>query len=101
MGKRSDFERVERDFHPTPYEAVVPLLPYLTMIGSFAEPCAGDGALIRHLERHGFHCGWSSDIEPERKSIFSVAMKKLPLQNFAGIVTSLPTHHGIAKFCIL
>ena len=29
MGKRSDFERVERDFYPTPYEAVLPLTELL------------------------------------------------------------------------
>ena len=28
MGKRSDFERRERDFYPTPEEAVLPLLSY-------------------------------------------------------------------------
>ncbi len=49
MGKRSDFERVPRDFYPTPYEAVVPLLAHLPENCSYAEPCAGDGALIKHL----------------------------------------------------
>ena len=29
MGKRSDFERIPRDFYPTPYKAVLPLLPHL------------------------------------------------------------------------
>jgi len=29
MGKRSDFERVERDFYPTPLDAVKPLIPHL------------------------------------------------------------------------
>ena len=50
MGKRSDFERVERDFYPTPIEAVRPLIPFLPKQGLFAEPCAGDGRLIRHIE---------------------------------------------------
>ena len=49
MGKRSNFERVERDFYPTPYEAVVPLLPHLPERFTYIEPCAGDGALIRPL----------------------------------------------------
>ena len=29
MGKRSNFERIERDFYPTPEEALIPLLPHL------------------------------------------------------------------------
>jgi hypothetical protein len=29
MGKRSNFERIERDFYKTPAEAVRPLLPHL------------------------------------------------------------------------
>ena len=50
MGKRSDFERKPRDFYPTPIEAVYPLLEHLEENFLFAEPCAGDGALINHLE---------------------------------------------------
>lgn len=64
MGKRSYFERVERDFYPTPYEAVAPLIPHLRRGLLFTEPCAGDGALIAHLGRHGFMCRDSMDIEP-------------------------------------
>jgi hypothetical protein len=62
MGKRSDFTRIPRDFYPTPRAAVLPLLPYLRGIRSFAEPCAGDGALIRHLESCGLACIYSGDI---------------------------------------
>jgi hypothetical protein len=29
MGKRSNFERREADFYPTPRAAVLPLIPYL------------------------------------------------------------------------
>ena len=63
-GKRSSFERVERDFYPTPLEAVLPLLQYLKPGTRFDEPCAGDGALIRYLEGHGHYCTGASDIEP-------------------------------------
>jgi hypothetical protein len=65
MGKRSDFKRVERDFYPTPIEAVVPLIPHLPKKGLFAEPCAGDGRLIRHIEKLTGMLGyWMTDIEP-------------------------------------
>jgi hypothetical protein len=63
VGKRSNFERKPRDFYPTPYEAVIPLLPWLPPHSRFDEPCAGDGDLIAHLERNGHTCAAASDIE--------------------------------------
>lgn len=62
MGKRSDFERNLHDHYDTPYEAVLPLLRYLSGVYTFAEPCAGHGALINHLERHRLRCVFRSDI---------------------------------------
>ena len=50
MGKRSTFERREGDFYPTPRSAVLPLIPWLRGVCTFAEPCCGDGALVRHLD---------------------------------------------------
>jgi hypothetical protein len=43
---------------------VVPLIPYLRGSGiqTFAEPCAGDGALVRHLETYGLRCVYSGEI---------------------------------------
>ena len=70
MGKRSDFVRVERDFYPTPYEAIVPLLSHLKEKTWFHEPCAGDGSLIEHLKKHGHKCHCASDIEPQAEGIF-------------------------------
>jgi hypothetical protein len=64
MGKRSSFPRVERDFYPTPREAVLPLIPHLRRdrVRFFAEPCAGDGALVRHLTRYRLRCVYAGDI---------------------------------------
>lgn len=70
MGKRSNFERVERDFYPTPREAVLPLLPHLAPGSEYAEPCAGDGALIDVLAPFGHVCVFASDIEPQGVGIF-------------------------------
>lgn len=65
MGKRSDgFERAPRDFYPTPEAAVLPLLPHLAHGSMFIEPCAGDGRLVKHMEKHGMSCIWAFDIEP-------------------------------------
>jgi len=70
MGKRSSFERKPRDFYPTPIEAVYPLLDHLPDGFRFTEPCAGDGALIEHLETKGI-CIWASDIEPQAVGIYN------------------------------
>lgn len=69
MGKRSDFERMERDFYPTPRSAVLPLLPHLSAGTRFVEPCAGNGALIDHLVAEGHVCARAWDIEPQRDDI--------------------------------
>jgi hypothetical protein len=62
MGKRSSYERRERDFYPTPAKAVPPLIPHLRGVRRFAEPCCGDGSLVRHLEAHGLICTYAGDI---------------------------------------
>lgn len=69
MGKRSTFERAPRDYYPTPYAAVQPLLPHLGLKERFVEPCAGNGALIRHLEGAGHRCTYAFDIEPQAPGI--------------------------------
>ena len=72
MGKYSDFERKENDKYYTPYDAVVPLIPHIFAPYSargykatFVEPCAGDGRLVRHLQKHDHKCLFACDIEPE------------------------------------
>lgn len=79
MGKRSNFERRDRDFYPTPYEAVGPLLGHLygrRQEWLFVDPCAGDGSLIDGLRRARDDQGYEhfmafigSDIRPLRKDI--------------------------------
>ena len=69
MGKRSNFERRDRDFYPTPREAILPLLPHLPQDFSFVEPCAGAGDLVRHLSSPDRRCVWAFDIEPRDDSV--------------------------------
>lgn len=63
MGKRSNFERRERDWYPTPYEAVVPLLAHLAPETCYIEPCAGDCALLTPLHESGHRCIGVFDID--------------------------------------
>jgi len=69
MGKRSSFERVPGDFYPTPYPAVPPLIPHLRGVRTFAEPCCGDGTLVRHLESFGLRCVYAGDIAGGRDAL--------------------------------
>ena len=69
MGKRSDFQRVERDYYPTPQAVVRPLLSHLSPGTLFVEPCAGDGRLARHLEEIGHVSIDAFDIEPRHESV--------------------------------
>lgn len=107
MGKRSDFERKPRDFYPTPYKAVIPLLRHLKDNRKFAEPCAGDGALIDHLKQHGHECLLASDIKPARYDIIKMDYNDInPYidgENVESIITNPPwarpiLHDMIVKF---
>lgn len=63
MGRRSDFPRIPKDLYETPPEGVAALLPHVAKGTRYAEPCAGNGALIEHLRGH-LDLAWASDIEP-------------------------------------
>jgi hypothetical protein len=63
MGRRSDFPRRPHDDYQTiDPKAVAVLLPYLSGIRTFAEPCCGDGHLMQALVDLGLHCTYASDI---------------------------------------
>lgn len=100
MGKRSNFKRVERDFYPTPREAVIPLVPHLSE-GDYWEPCAGDGALVDHifdLTKGGLFCSYATDIEPRGSGIFKKnALEGLWVQPFPldYIITNPPWARSI------
>jgi hypothetical protein len=104
MGKRSDFVRVERDFYPTPREAVTPLMCVLPDSLKFVEPCAGDGALISHLKSGGHSCVYACDIEPRDPSIeMRNALDGFPTNGANCIITNPPwdralLHPMIEKF---
>jgi len=72
LGKRSNYERIPRDFYSTPLAAVEPLIPHLPYTFDYIEPCAGDGRLITHIdtltEGHG-ECVFASDVEPRAEGI--------------------------------
>jgi len=90
MGKRSDFPKIDKDKYPTPYEAVIPLFPFLRVGETFIEPCAGNGCLIDHLTKNNMICKGAWDIEPERDDVkFGDALfQEYPKADF--IITNPP-----------
>ena len=90
MGKRSEFERVPRDYYPTPYQAVLPLVAHLPEWYTFIEPCAGDGRLIDHLEKHGGKCTHAYDIEPQSDRVMMYDAMLLKQLSTPYIITNPP-----------
>lgn len=90
MGKRSNFERIERDFYPTPKEAVLPLLPHLAPRTRFCEPCAGNGALLDLLEQAGHKCVDAWDIAPQRIDIATLDARHTTCANVDCYITNPP-----------
>lgn len=85
MGKRSEFPRRKNDAYETPYKAVLPLIPHLRGIETFAEPCCGDGVLIQHLTSFGLYCSYRADIETGTD-----ALVEPPHGQFDAIITNPP-----------
>ena len=65
LGKRSDFERRASDKYLTPLKAVTPLIPFISHVATFVEPCAADGRLVRHLTGYGKSCKRFFDLTPD------------------------------------
>ena len=103
MGKRSEYERKERDFYPTPLEAFLPILPHLPYNFTYIEPCAGDGELIKHMEKYcsGGKLLHASDIEPQNDMVGLFKLHKQDMfevsipQNTQYIITNPPWDRGI------
>jgi hypothetical protein len=90
MGKRSNFERRERDTYDTPAKAVLPLLPHIDRAVMFVDPCAGSGALVTHLEAAGHVCIGMSDIAPRAPGVARVNMLKARVPAYCDFVITNP-----------
>jgi hypothetical protein len=70
MGRRSDFpRRPHDDYRTTDPRAVMALRPHLFGIDTFAEPCCGEGDLIKELESIGLTCVQASDIRTGKDAL--------------------------------
>ena len=99
MSKRSSFDRNPRDNYPTPYEAVVPLLPWLPPYTNYCEPCVGEGKLVDHLAKHGHFATETFDI-----AVDATKMNTVDVGHAAGMIITnppwgRPVLHEIIKRC--
>ncbi len=99
MGKRSNFERIPRDYYPTPPKCVEFLLPHLDDYQYFVEPCAGNGQLVDALEEKShMTCKWLSDISPSRQDVMPLDafdLNETHLQDADCIITNTPWNRDL------
>jgi len=110
MGKRSDFDRIAKDYYRTfDPKAGKAIKPFLPETYTYAEPFCGRGDLINQLEGK---CVYASDIEPDyehnitdltfiEKSYINVTEADLSESEF--IISNPPwsrdlLHHSIEHF---
>ena len=56
----------------------MPLVPFLRAGGirTFAEPCAGNGDLVRHLESFGLRCVYQGDIRTGQDALMTRPLRR-------------------------
>ena len=89
MGKRSNFDRIPRDFYPTPAAAVAPLIPHLVGIRTFGEPAPVTAIWCGIWSSYGLHCVYQGDI--------ATGQDALALASTATLTPSSPTRPGRAN----
>ncbi len=91
MGKRSNFERIDKDFYRTiDLNAVKILAPHLKLGTRFCEPCAGAGDLIDQLQSISHRCVSAWDIDPQRDDIDRRDATKRLIGNIDCFITNPP-----------
>jgi len=79
MAKRTKGPEQLHDYHPTPPEAVAPLVRVLPPRFKYVEPCAGDGRLVEALKPHV--CVRAYDLHPRASWIEKAdALGKRPIR---------------------
>lgn len=111
MGKRSNFERLPRDYYRTiDPRAVQALKPFIEAGQTFVEPCAGDGILTDQLvEVLKLKCVGEFDLEPDNDRVIQKDALTLSLNDVsdADLLVSNPPwdrkllHPMIERFATL
>ena len=96
MGKRSNFDRVPRDYYPTPLEAVLPLLKHL--LNTFfslnpAQETADLSRTLKHTPRPAPYL--MTDIEPRIEYVGECDVFDLEIQGCDMAITNPPWNRNI------
>lgn len=98
MSKRSDFEKVPRDFYPTIDPKAIPTkLVYFIRGKTYAEPCYGNGDLEDLLMDVAI-CNWRSDIREtvgSSKVMDALCLSKEDIARCDYILTNPPFSKGV------
>lgn len=91
MGKRSEFDRKDKDFYVTPEDGILPLIPFLPADINYADPCCGDGAIEEHIAKNisDSLCVFNSDIQP--RGIF-MDTADAQTQDYGFVIPERTTH---------
>jgi hypothetical protein len=94
MGKRSEFKRMKNDWYSTPRKAVEPLIAHLPKKEfTYAEPCAGDAILAKHLSQLTRMRAMASllcDIEPKSNFVLQGDAMTIDIPEVDYIITNPP-----------
>jgi hypothetical protein len=75
MSKRTNFDKIPKDFYPTfDKSALVPAFVNDISEKTYAEPCCGEGDLVNLLSRIAV-CKWQSDLENRGYGVVKDAME--------------------------
>lgn len=88
------FPRVPQDRYLTPWAATLPLAPFLSEVGTFAEPCCADRGLVQHIEGHGPLCIHADDLSHGTDALTDPVLKGLIVDR---IITNPPYSWPVLK----
>lgn len=93
MHGESGYARIEGDRYYTPAWVTEELFKHCGFPEWILEPAAGDGAMVKVLERHGCQV-LSSDIDPQDEGITKADFFDWGATTCAGIITNPPYSHA-------
>jgi hypothetical protein len=100
MGKRSQFERIDRDYYPTfDKRAALVLAPLIRGIETYSEPCYGGGHLVKLLNVHTMAtCVQHSDISTGTDAL---DLQRPQLNGADAIITNPPWSRNVLHDMIM
>ncbi len=87
MSKYSNFPKVPQDAYQTPEWPAKVLIPHLIGVKKFAEPCYGEGQLVRWLQDGGLDCTHFGDIKTGQDALTDPTLATV---RFDAIITNPP-----------